>query len=138
MISEADQKCYLVSAAPPAKLQYFGGQIDGATAFYCDWRKGTPLTHVEAQRVKAELEQTFSQRHEQFQIVRLDEVDKPFVIKLQMDNSKPEYMVRDTPLTFSLSIGRAHRFRDEDEAREYMACNEMYGMDEISIVASYS
>lgn len=74
MISELKTRSWVISAAPPAKLQYFGGVIDGATAFYCDWRKGAPLTHTEANRVKAELEQTFSQRNEGFELVWLGDV----------------------------------------------------------------
>ena len=74
MISEMTTRAWLVSAATPAKLQYFGGVIDGATAFYCDPMKGTPLTHAESQRVKAELEQAFSQRNEGFEIVWLGDV----------------------------------------------------------------
>lgn len=74
MISELTTRAWLVSAEPPAKLQYFAGIIDGATAFYCDWHMGTPLTHSEAQRVKSELEQAFNQRNEQFEVVWLGDV----------------------------------------------------------------
>lgn len=74
MIHELTTRAWLVSAAPPAKLQFYSGQVDGSSCFSCDWRMGIPLTHSEAKQVVAELEQAFSKRNEQYELVWLGDV----------------------------------------------------------------
>lgn len=74
MIREIDQRAWVVSAAPPAKAQYYSGQVDGSSTFHCNPRSGIPLTHTEAKRVKFELEQLFSKRHEKYEIIWLGDV----------------------------------------------------------------
>jgi len=74
MIRELTTRAWLVSAAPPAKLQYFAGAIEGATIFHCDWQLGIPLTHSEAARVKVELEHAFIKSAEKYEVVWLGDV----------------------------------------------------------------
>lgn len=74
MISESNQRAWLVSAAPPAKAQFYSGQVDGSSTFHCHWRAGIPFTHAEAYQVVKELERAFSRRGEQYQVVYLGDV----------------------------------------------------------------
>ena len=74
MIGESTARAWLVSAAPPAKAQFYSGQVDGSSCFSCNWHAGIPLTHAEAQQVKAELEQAFGKRHEKYELVWLGDM----------------------------------------------------------------
>lgn len=74
MISEITTRAWLVSAAPPAKSQFYSGQVDGSSCFSCDWRNGVPLTHSEAKRVVMELEQAFIKRNEKYEAIYLGDV----------------------------------------------------------------
>jgi len=71
MISELTQRAWLVSAAPPAKLQYYSGQVDGSWCFSCNWNRGIPLTYSEAERIVQELEHAFIRRAEQYEVVHI-------------------------------------------------------------------
>ena len=74
MISEMKTRAWLVSAAPPAKQQYYSGQVDGSSCFHCDWKRGIPLTHSEALQIVKELEHTFFHRAEKYEPVWLGDV----------------------------------------------------------------
>jgi hypothetical protein len=74
MISELTTRAWLVSAAPPAKAQYYSGQVDGSWCFHCDPKQGVPLTHSEAKRIVQELEHAFIRRAEQYEAVWLGDV----------------------------------------------------------------
>lgn len=74
MISRDDALAWLVSAAPPAKPQFYSGQVDGSSCFSCDWHKGVPLTHAEASKLVVELEHAFSRRAERYEVVYLGDV----------------------------------------------------------------
>lgn len=76
MISELTTRAWLVSAAPPAKAQFYSGQVDGSSTFHCHWRAGIPLTHTEAYQVVKELELMFNRRNEKYEVVYLGDVCK--------------------------------------------------------------
>jgi hypothetical protein len=74
MISELKTRAWLVSAAPPAKAQFYTGQVDGSWCFHCDWRRGIALTHSEAARIVQELEHAFIKRAEGYKVVWLGDI----------------------------------------------------------------
>jgi len=74
MIRELTTRAWLVSAAPPAKLQYFAGAIEGATIFHCDWQRAIPLTFSEAKQIVKELEHSFIKSAEKYEVVWLGDV----------------------------------------------------------------
>jgi len=74
MLREMNQRAWLVSAAPPAKPQFFSGQVDGSSRFSCDWQRAIPLTFSEAKQIVKELEHSFIKSAEKYEVVWLGDV----------------------------------------------------------------